>query len=80
MHDLAFEDEVKVPGAHGVGAVEPVAQELPAVQFAHAPAWSSPSWLEYVPAKHGRAADEPCGQKWPALHTIQVVAPRASWY
>ena len=48
-----------VPGAHGAGAVEPVAHEAPMGQSVQAEGAASPVLLDNVPARHGSSADAP---------------------
>ena len=62
MHELAPVTGLIVPGAQGVGVVEPVAQDAPAVHVVHSAAAARPMVLENVPARHGSSADAPRGQ------------------
>ena len=55
---------VMVPGAHGVGAVEPVAHAEPAGHGLHSLSDCRLVLLEYEPALHGRGMELPSGQKW----------------
>ena len=73
-------NELKVPGAHKVGILEPVAHAEPAGHGVQSDASSRLRLLEYEPAKHGSSADAPGGQKYPALHSLHALEPAASWY
>ena len=69
VHELAPDAGLIVPGAHGVGAVEPVAQDDPASHAVHSEASVRPWVLENVPAKQGSSADAPGGQNLPIAPT-----------
>ena len=62
-----------VPGAQGVGTVEPVAHAEPAGQSVQSPAWMRLVAAEKLPASHGRGVMVPAGQYFPASHGSGVV-------
>ena len=68
------------PGAHVVGAVEPVAHAEPAGHTVQLSACERPGVSEKVPSRHGSSAAAPGGQYEPASHALHAVAPSASWY
>ena len=68
-----------MPGVHGVGAVEPVAQDAPASHAVHSEASARPWVLENVPARHGSSADAPRGQKLPLSQLPHAVDPLEAW-
>ena len=78
VHELAPKLVLMVPGAHGVGAVEPVAQLEPIAQGVHADASTRPLVLEKVPAKQGSSAEAPYGQKLPPRQRLHTVEPEPS--
>ena len=80
MHSAWPGLSLMVPGAHAVGAVEPVAHAEPAGHAVQSLASSSPGRLEKLPAGHASWADAPRGQKLPPVHRLQLVAPTSSWY
>ena len=66
------------PGAQGVGAVEPVAHELPAGHSVHSPAVVRLVALEKEPARHGSTALAPLAQKPPPSHSLHALSPSPS--
>ena len=64
-----------VPGAHAVGAVEPVEHDEPTGQSVHSLAAPRPSTLLYVPPLQGSGSAAPAAQYEPEVHVLHAVAP-----
>ena len=69
-----------VPGAHRIGAVEPITQAKPTGHAVQLSACARPGVLEYDPAGHGNSADAPGGQYLPREHMVHTLAPSSPWY
>ena len=59
------------PLSHGVGALLPAGQCVPA---AHGAGFRVPCWVQWKPAGHGLSATDPGGQNEPARHSSAAVA------